>query len=122
MEVPLNRVVKKLARTSGVFFEVRYILPIDISVCLYNSLFSPFLQYVIFVWSLTYETHTSSLFLLQKRVVRVILSEHFTSPSTPIFSDLKIPELHDPFQLKLLGLLYDFINKICPSYFILSWS
>ena len=81
---------KKLVKTYGVFFKVRSFLPIDILACLSNSLFSPFLQYGILVWGLTYETHVSPLYLLQKRVVRVILFEHFTEPSTPIFSDLKI--------------------------------
>ena len=99
------------------FFKVRYFLPIDILVCLYNSLFSPFLQYGILVWGLTYETHISPLFLLQKRVVRVISFQHFTAPSTPILSNLKILKLQDLFQLKLLSFVYDCINKISPAYF-----
>ena len=98
------------------FFRVRYFLPIDILVCLYNSLFSPFLQYGILVWGLTYETYISPLFLLQERVVRVISFEHFTAPFTPIFSDLKTLKLQDLFQL-MLSFVYDCINKISPSYF-----
>ena len=35
----------------------------------------------------------------------------------PIFSDLKILKLHDLFQLKMLRLVYDCINKIAPFYF-----
>ena len=70
--------------------------------------FSPFLQYGILVWGLTYETHINPVFLLQKRVIRAIASEHFTSPTTPLFSDLKILKLRDLFQLKLL-LLYTIV-------------
>ena len=95
---------KKLARTCGMFFKVRHFLPINILVCLYNSLFSPFLQYGILVWGITYETHINPVLLLQKRVIRAIAFEHFTSPTTPLFSDLKILKLCDPFQLKLLFL------------------
>ena len=57
------------------------------------------------------------VFLLQKRVVRAISFAHFTAPSSPIFSDLKILKLHDLFQLKLLSFVYDCVNKISPSCF-----
>ena len=113
----LTELSKKLARTCGMFFKVRHFLPIDILVCLYNSLFSPFLQYGILVWGLTYETQINPVFLLQKRVVRAISFEHFTAPSMPIFSDLKILKVHDLFQLKMLSFVYDCINKIAPPYF-----
>ena len=43
--------------------------------------------------------------------------EHFTSPSTPLFSDLKILKLRDLFQLKLLSFVYDCVNKVSPSCF-----
>ena len=45
----LTELSRKLARTCGIFFKVRHFLPINILICLYNSLFSPFLQYGILV-------------------------------------------------------------------------
>ena len=115
----LTELSKNFARASGIFFKVRHFLPIDILVCLYNSLFSSFLQYGILGWGLTNEPHISPLFLLQKRVVTVILFENFTEPSTPIFSNLKILKLDDQFRLKLLSFVCDCVDKISP-YFILS--
>ena len=50
-------------------------------------------------------------------MVRAIAFEHFTSPSTPIFSDLKILKLQDLFQLKLLCFVYDCVNKNSPNCF-----
>ena len=99
------------------FLKVRHFLPIDVLICLYNSLFSPCLQYGILVWGLTYETYVNPVFLLQKRVIRAISFEHFTSHSSPIFVNSKILKLHDPFQLKLLTFVYECVNKIAPSYF-----
>ena len=113
----LTELSKKLARTCGMFFKVRHFLPINVLICLYNSLFSPFLQYGILVWGLTYETYINPVFLLQKRVVRAISFVHFTAPSSPIFSDLKILKLHDLFQLKLLSFVYDLVNRTSPSCF-----
>ena len=113
----LTELSKKLARTCGMFFKIRHFLPIHVLVCLYNSLFSPFLQYGILVWGLTYETHINPVFLLQKRAVRAISFEHYTASSTPIFSDLKILKLQDLFHLKLLSFVYECVNKISPSCF-----
>ena len=113
----LTELSKKLARTCVMFFKVRHFLPINVLICLYNSLFSPFLQYGILVWGLTYETHINPVFLLQKRVIRAIAFENFTSHSTPIFSDLKILKLHDLFQLKLLTFVYESVHKISPTCF-----
>ena len=113
----LSELSKKLARTCGMFFKIRHFLPVDVMICLYNSLFSSFLQYGIVVWGLTYDVHIKPIYLLQKRVVRAIAFEHFTSPSTPIFSDLKILKLQDLFQLKLLCFVYDCVNKNSPNCF-----
>ena len=113
----LSELSKKLARTCGMFFKIRHFLPVDVMICLYNSLFSSFLQYGIVVWGLTYDVHIKPIYLLQKRVVKAIAFEHFTSPSTPIFSDLKILKLQDLFQLKLLCFVYDCVNKNSPSCF-----
>ena len=99
------------------FFKVRHFLPINVLICFYNALFSPFLQYGILVWGLTYESYINPVFLLQKRIARAILFEHFTSPPSPIFLDLKILRLHDLFQLKLQSFVYDSVNKIYPACF-----
>ena len=37
----LTELSKKLFRTCGIFFKIRHFLPINILICLYNSLFSP---------------------------------------------------------------------------------
>ena len=113
----LTELSKKLARICGIFFKVRHFLPINILILLYNSLFSPFLQYGILVWGLTFESYINPVLLLQKRVIRAIAFEHFTSSTTPLFSDLKILKLHDLFKLKLLTFVYECANKISPSCF-----
>ena len=113
----LTELSKKLARTCGIFFKVRHFLPINILILLYNSLFSPFLQYGILVWGLTFESYINPVFLLQKRVIRAIAFEHFTSSTTPLFSDLKILKLGDLFKLKLLTFVYECVKKISPCCF-----
>ena len=111
----LNELSKKLARTSGIFFKIRHLLPTSILVSLYYALFAYFLQYGIIVWGLTYDIHTKPIYLLQKRIVRAIAFKNFTSPSTPIFSELKI--LNDLIHFKLLFFVYESVHLISPTFF-----
>ncbi len=113
----LSELSKKLARTSGIFLKIRHLLPTNVLVSLYYSLFASFLQYGITVWGLTYDTYTKPIYLLQKKVVRSILFKHFSTPSTPIFFELKILKLNDLLQLKLLTFVYESINLISPTPF-----
>ena len=75
------------------------------------------IEYVRAYETLTYEPYINPVFLLQKRVLRAISIKHITSSSTPIFSDLKILQLHDLFQLTLLCFVHDYVNKTAPSFF-----
>ena len=85
----------------------------------YSSLFPHFsnMELLSGVLPITYDTHIKPIHLLRKKVTRSISFEHFTSPSTAIFSDLKIFKFHDLFELKLLTFMYESVNKISPFFF-----
>ena len=106
----LSELSRKLARTCGIFFKIRHLLPTNVLVSLYFSLFASFLQYGIIAWGLADDTHTKPIYLLQKKVVRAITFKKFTSPSTPIFSESKILKLYDLFHLKLLPLCMNLLT------------
>ena len=113
----LSELSRKLTRTCGIFFKVRHLLPTDVLVSLYYSLFASFLQYGIVVWGLTYETYIKPIFILQKKVVRAITFNNFSAPSAPIFLTLRLLKLQDLFEMKLLTFVYEAVNKLSPSCF-----
>ena len=84
----LSELSKKLARTCGIFFIIRNLLPLDVSLCLYNALFLSFLQYGLVVWGGTYASYIEPIFKLQKKAVRAISFQPRLSPSLPIFKYL----------------------------------
>ena len=61
----ITEVSRKLARVSGVFFKIRYFLPIGVLKSFYYAMFFAFLQYGIAVWGLTYLTYLQPFFILQ---------------------------------------------------------
>ena len=113
----LSELSKKLARTCGIFFRIRNLLPLDVLLCLYNALFLSFLQYGLIVWGGTYASYIEPIFKLQKKAVRAISFQSRLSPSLPIFKDLKLLELSEIFELRLSTFVFDSVNKTSPSCF-----
>ena len=107
---------KKLSRTAGIFFKVRHYVPLPTLICLYNSLFSYFLNYGISAWVLTYETYFNLLFRLQKKIRQAIKFQPFSAPSSPIFPSLKILKLQDVLHTNNLTFVYEAFNKLSPYF------
>ena len=110
----INELCKKLSRTSGIFYKVRHYFPLQTLICLYNSLFSSFLNYGIIVWGLTYDSYLNQLFLLQKKILRCIKFQPFTAPSAPLFYSLKIIKLQDILHLNISTFAHKAIQKLSP--------
>ena len=111
----LSELSKKLAKTCGMFFKIRNLLPLDVLICLYNALFLSFLQYGLIVWGQTYASYVDPIFKLQKKAVRAISFQPRMSPSLPIFNDFKLLKLFEIFELRLLTFVFDSVNKTSPS-------
>ena len=113
----ITELSKKLARTCGILFKVRGLLPRSILIMLYNALVLSFVQYGIIVWGQTFGSYLEPLSKLQKRAVRAISHQTFLAHSLPIFKDLKLLRIDDIFKSKLLTFVYESINKLTPVYF-----
>ena len=68
---------------------------------LYHGLFGSLLSYGITVWELTYPSLTEKIYILQKKVVRVITLNSKTAFSTPIFDKLQVLKQEHISQLQL---------------------
>ena len=114
----LSKSSKKLARACGIFFKIRTLLPLAVSLCLYNALSLSFLQYGLIVWGRqTYASYMEPVFRLQKKAVRAISFQPRLAPSLPIFKDLKLLKLSDIFELRLLIFVFDSAKKTSPECF-----
>ena len=81
----INEFSKKLSRTIGIFYRIRRFVPFDILKLLYYSLFHSFLSYGIAGWGFTYKSYFQKLFVLQKKIIKVMTFNKQTARSTPIF-------------------------------------
>ena len=81
---------KKLARTIRIFYKIRHFVSFEILKLLYYSLFHSFLSYGIAVWGFTYKSYFHKLFVLQKKIIKVMTFYKQTAHSTPILANIQL--------------------------------
>ena len=113
----IDYVCKKVKRSIGVLSKLRQFVTTTVLKTLYYSLVYPFLIYGITVWGNTYQTTLNPLYILQKKVVRVITFENFDAPSSPKFKCLSILKLPDLVTLYVSIFMHKFHQQLLPSVF-----
>lgn len=81
----ITHVKSKLTRSSSVLAKAKHVLDQKSLQILYNSLILPYLEYGIEVWGKTYKTTLQSLFILQKRAIRIVHNAHFKAHTNDLF-------------------------------------
>lgn len=84
-----------LSRNIGIVKKSSYYLDKKHLLLLYNALCLPYINYCCLIWGHSAPTILNRLFLLQKRVVRVIDGQHRLAHTNPIFAKLKILKVKD---------------------------
>ena len=102
----INLICAKVSRTAGVLTRVRSFVPMHVLINLYYALVYPYLLYGILVWGDTAAVHLKPLEVLQKKIIRIITSSNFFSPSLPLFYENRILRLKDIFHYQLGIFMY----------------
>ena len=81
----IHELLKKLSRTLGFFYKIRYYVLLEILKQLYYSLFYSFVLYGITIWGLTYKSLVQKLIVIQKKIVRIMTFNKMNARTNPIF-------------------------------------
>ena len=90
---------------------------------LYYSLVYPHLNYVTEVWGSADPIHLTRIFILQKRIVRMLThnevrqNDYSFLSSNPLFLKLEILKIQDLFKVKIGKFIYKCLNKNTPINF-----
>ena len=85
-------------------------------ILLYYGSFEYFLSYGVSVWGSTYPMYTDPIFILQKRILKIITSNEVTVSSAQLFDSLQILKLSDLFKLQVTSFVYECLNSLAPIY------
>ena len=113
----VSLISKKIKRSIGMLCKARHYVNIDILTNLYYCLIYPYLIYGIVTWGHTYESTTNSLFILQKKALRLITFSTFSAHTNSIFHSLKIIKFPDLVFLHTALLMHDYYSNNLPTSF-----
>ena len=106
-------ITNKLSKISGVLHRLKYIYPQNILETIYKSLFVPHLNYGLLLWG----RNLDSIAKFQKRAIRTITNSNFIAHSEPLLKELKLLNVYDMHDLKILKLMYKLYHNELPIYF-----
>ena len=87
---------------------------------LYCTLVMPYLTYCCEVWGNNYKTRIHSLFILQKRAIRICLNTDYKCHTKPLFYQLRSLNVFDTIDFNSLVFMYKafhnyYLQVCCPT-------
>uniref|UniRef100_A0A672FF89 Reverse transcriptase domain-containing protein n=1 Tax=Salarias fasciatus TaxID=181472 RepID=A0A672FF89_SALFA len=102
----INYTKGKIGKAISVLHRVKFFLNSCALLTLYNTMILPYLMYCVEVWGTTCKTYLQTIFILQKRAIRIITNSHYREPSNPLFIKLKVLKFPDIVDLSILKIMY----------------
>ena len=103
----------KISRTIGILNKLKYLIPENIKIMLYNSLILSHINYGILAWGYNHER----ILKLQKRAIRIITLSKYNAHTEPLFKSRKLLKIHNIFQIQQYKFYHKYVNNKLPSYF-----
>ena len=91
----INELRKKLSKSIGIIYKMKNLAPLRVLDSLYYALFHSHLNYGICVWGNASEKLLQPIFMLQKKVIRMISNADYQDNTGPLFVKLSILKLED---------------------------
>ena len=91
----ISYICSKVSKQVGILYKLRDYVQKNTLLDLYYSFVYPYLNYCVTLWGGTFDTHLIPLFILQKRIVRIINFASYLAHTSPLFYLNKILKLRD---------------------------
>ena len=96
----------KVSKSISVLYKTTHVLDCQALHTLYQSLVEPHMSYCCEIWGSTYQSRLKTLFLLQKKAIRIIYNLNYHDHTSVFFHSSKILKLHDLVTYKTTIVLY----------------
>ena len=105
----------KVAKNVSVMNRVKHVLTSSALYSLYCTLVMPYITYCCEVWGNNYKTRIQSLFILQKRAIRICLNTNYKCHTKPLFYQLRSLNVFDIIDLNSLVFMYKAFHSLLPT-------
>ena len=106
---------KKLSKSKYLLLASKHMMPIDVRKIFYYSHFYSHLTYGIGIWgSMAKQKKLNAIYILQKKIIRVIVNAKYNAHSDPLFKQMNILPLEHVIELELLKFAYKLKHSLLP--------
>ena len=114
----INELCIKLSRIVSLLYQIKDLMPKNILTILYNAHVLPHLQYCSPIWCNTYPTHLLPLFLLQKKIIRIVTNSGYFDHTQPLFKSMNILKLFDINKLQTAVYMHKLVSTTNPLHLL----
>ena len=113
----LKFVTRKISKGIGIIIKARKYFNSDTLLSLYNTLILPFLSYCVHVWGAASAVHLEKIYILQKKIVRIICGVPPRTHSHPLFTQLSILNITQIYDYFIGVFMYKLSKELMPDLF-----
>ena len=110
----ITYVKSKVSKGIGIMYQARRYLDKNSLINLYNNYIYPYLIYCVESWGNISKCHLDPLFILQKKILRIITFSWYDVSSQILFTDLNILPLYNLIQHRISFMMYKLVNGLLP--------
>jgi hypothetical protein len=108
----IQNVTQKISNRLKMISRIRHFLPQNITEFIYKALVLPLFDYCDVIWGQTYPCHLKSLYLIQKRAVRVITFSNYSESSLDLFKAMNWMPFEKRIQFHSVLYIFKTIRKM----------
>ena len=107
----------KSSKAIGIICKAKKVLMADTLLTLYNSFILPYFTYCIEVWGSSSNYNMNSLFVMQKKAIRIIASKPRLALTDPLFMELGLLNVSDLYTNAICVFMYKYYKQLLPEIF-----
>ena len=110
-------VANLVSKYSGILFNLKSFLHIDILFSLYKTLVLPHIMYCNLIWADNNNCNLDIIHRKQKRIIRLCTNANYLDHTPPLFARLNALTVFDLHKLSIASFMYRFHSKSLPENF-----
>ena len=110
----LSTLSKKIAKSIGIFYKLRYYLDEDVVRKIYFAVIYPHLLYGINTWGCARQSFLKPIQIKMNKIIRIITFSNLREHSLPLFRRCEILRLDEIFCLQCVKMMYKYHHNLLP--------
>ena len=112
----IKYIKQKVAKGIGIIIKARKTFNKETLTTLYHTMILPYLSYCIHVWGTASHIRIHGLFILQKKIVRIICGVPPKTHSLPLFKEIGVLNIAQLYQYSIGLFMYKFSHMLIPPH------